>query len=160
MTVNPVLAAEIAWLNGDTTVASLLAPAGVLPYLRADPPAGARVCWLFRTRSEESREANQLKRLTHYMQLRIKWPLETAGVTVDVSQGSADDLVDALVTRIRAAGTDKTHGGFFSWVGESVAGIGVTGVAVQWLDAEQAMKTGSPLQIDLMYTAVTASITG
>lgn len=157
--VNAVLADECAWLNGDTTVSSLLAPAGVLPYIRENPPAGARVCWLFRTRQEESREANQLKRLTHYLQLRIKWPLEAAGANVVGLQSAADALVDALVFRIRAAGTDKTHG-WASWVGESVNGIGVTGVTVQYLDAEQALRTGSPLQIDLMYTAVAGSITG
>lgn len=158
--VNAVLQAEAGWLNGDTTIAGLLAPAGVLPYIREPPPAGARVCWLFRNRQEEAREANQLKRLTHYLQLRIKWPLSAAGANVADLQAAADTLVDALVLRIRATGTDKTHGGFFSWVGESVGGIGNTGVTVAYLDAEQAIRLGIPLQIDLTYTAVTGSITG
>lgn len=157
--VNQVLVDECAWLNGDTTVSTILAPAGVLPYIRETPAVNARVCWLFRNRQEESREANQLKRLTHYLQLRIKWPLQAAGADVVELQSAADELVDALVARIRAAGTDKTHG-WASWVGESVSGIGVTGVTVQYLDAEQALRTSSPLQIDLTYTAVSASITG
>lgn len=157
--VNPVLVGECAWLNGDTTISGLLAPAGVLPYIRETPAANARVCWLFRNRQEESREANQLKRLTHYLQLRIKWPLQAAGADIVELQSAADDLVDALEARIRDATGDKTHG-WASWVGQSVNGIGVTGVTVQYLDAEQALKTDSPLQIDLTYTAVTGSIAG
>jgi hypothetical protein len=157
--VDPAVQAEVNWLNGDTTVASLLAPAGVLPYVRANPPGDARVCWLFRTRVDESREANQLKRLTHYFQLRIKWPLVAADANVAALQAAADTLVAALLVRIRGSAQDKTHGYFFS-VGESLTGTGNAAVSVQYGDIEQAIRNSVPLQIDITYPAVQTSISG
>jgi hypothetical protein len=138
VTIDPVLAAEAAWLNADPTIAGILAPAGVLPYVR-EPPR---------------------KRLTHRLQLRIKWPLETAGATVVDLQAAADTLVTALLTRIRDVGGNKTHGGAFSWVAEAVAGVGQSGVQVAYMDAEQCLRQKIPWQADLTYTAVQNVIAG
>jgi hypothetical protein len=161
VTIDPVLAAEAAWLNADPTIAGILAPAGVLPYVREPPPAGARVCWLFRTGIDESRDVTgPRKRLTHRLQLRIKWPLETAGANVVDLQAAADTLVTALLTRIRDVGGNKTHGGAFSWVAEAVAGVGQSGVQVAYMDAEQCLRQNIPWQADLTYTAVQNVIAG
>jgi hypothetical protein len=161
VTIDPVLAAEAAWLNADPTITGILAPAGVLPYVRANPPADARVCWLFRTAIDESRDVTgPRKRLTHRLQLRIKWPLESAGANVVDLQSACDHLVTVLMTRIRDVAGDKTHGGAFSWVAESVNGIGQSGIQVSYMDAEQCLRQNIPWQADLTYTAVQDTIPG
>ncbi len=149
--VDPVLAAEAAWLNADSAVTAALGTGQpILPYARRTT-SGVRSVWLLRRQVVERRLGYPLKRQEHLLQVHVDWPADQQDPAA--VQGALDTLVDAVVVRVRGGLQDKTHGGAFYSVGEENATPTIT---VTFGDPVGALTAGRPLTADVTYWAITA----
>lgn len=125
---------EVAWLStsGDG-LPNLLAEAGgrfdlVNPYWNRTPPQRKRIIWVNRARFRIEREAHVRKMITYHFELEVWWPLAVQTGSAEEEQRTFDLALNDLAMRISGFGydgtrnADKTHGGRFLSVGETLYG--------------------------------------
>lgn len=144
-----MISREIAWLSGD---ASVVQRVGTI-----QPPHPARTkiraAMLWRESVIERPWATGRRMRTYSLVLTLRWPLATAGGTVDRDIAALDAAVESLLTRIRGPLGDSSHGGAFLSAAES-------DIRVDYPDLVGAAEdTTRPLRVDIRYS-VDEEVTG
>jgi hypothetical protein len=149
---------ETAWLTttGDGLPALLTADGGPWDVIQAYQPRTPQTrktqLYVLRRRFPTRRFAQQRRIVTHYFELRAKWPIgaSTTGVGIaETEQQALDNALALLVERIEDFVGDKSHGGRFMSVAEAPNGAQIE---VRLGDPEQEIPTGL-LTATVAYTA-------